>query len=164
MEPTLTPVLALRYLRELSTDVRAGVVLDASGAHLAGAPGMADAARRLAEACTGARAAEVRTADGSAFVTVSAAHSLVILAGPLALTGLVFHDMAAVMALLTGPDDDSVAPLIGADERRGTVDARRVAVRWAGPGEPLRPISAQDRRFSAVARHGSALWGALDAE
>ena len=34
--PTLTPQLALDYLRELSADIRAGVVLDPDGALLAG--------------------------------------------------------------------------------------------------------------------------------
>ena len=40
--PTLTPQLALDYLRELSADIRAGVVLDSKGALLAGPEAMHD--------------------------------------------------------------------------------------------------------------------------
>ena len=45
--PTLTPQLALDYLRELSADIRAGVVLDPEGALLAGPDNLAEPARDL---------------------------------------------------------------------------------------------------------------------
>ena len=38
MMSSLTPDVALAYVRELSADVRAGIVLDAHGERLAGAP------------------------------------------------------------------------------------------------------------------------------
>src|SRR3954469_13817373 len=47
MPPALTPELALDYLRELSADVRAGVVLAGDGTRLAGPDALAEPARRL---------------------------------------------------------------------------------------------------------------------
>ena len=58
MTPALTPALALGYLRELSADVRDGVVLGAGGEVLAGEPAMAGPARELLAAMGAAGEAE----------------------------------------------------------------------------------------------------------
>jgi len=70
---TLTPELALAYLRELSTDYRAGVILGPQSAILAGDERLARAAQeflRLGEAAapgapTGSEAGEVEPAAGA---------------------------------------------------------------------------------------------------
>ena len=48
--PTLTPPLALDYLRELSADIVSGVVLDRAGNLLAGPDDLGEAARDLMNA------------------------------------------------------------------------------------------------------------------
>ncbi|MEZ0292906.1 MAG: hypothetical protein ACAH82_10215, partial [Solirubrobacteraceae bacterium] len=48
----LTPALALDLVRELSADVRAGLILSAAGERLAGPSELAAAARALAAAAT----------------------------------------------------------------------------------------------------------------
>ena len=50
MMSSLTPDVALAYVRELSADVRAGIVLDAHGEFLAGAPELHAPARHLLDA------------------------------------------------------------------------------------------------------------------
>ena len=47
MMSSLTPEVALAYVRELSADVRAGIVLDPRGNTLAGAPELHAPATRL---------------------------------------------------------------------------------------------------------------------
>jgi hypothetical protein len=96
MTASLTPALALAYLRELSVDVRAAVVLDAAGAPLAGDAELATRAReRLAPA--GRRPA----ADPTLLVAQSRdGGAIAVLAGPSALLSLLGHDLAAVAVLL----------------------------------------------------------------
>ena len=66
MTPALTPRRALDYLRELSTDVRDGVVLGPDGSLLAGSPALAGPARDLlAAAGDGADAIQVDLARGA---------------------------------------------------------------------------------------------------
>src|SRR3954464_7477623 len=74
MPPALTPELALDYLRELSADVRAGVVLRADGRRLAGPDALAEPARRLLAALPDADEAEVSTGDGNVFAGRSGSH------------------------------------------------------------------------------------------
>src|SRR3954470_24458796 len=64
MPPALTPELALDYLRELSADVTAGVVLAADGQRLPAPEPLAEPARRLLAALPSADEAEVATGDG----------------------------------------------------------------------------------------------------
>lgn len=97
MTPPLTPRLALEYLGELSTDIRAAVVLDADGALLAGDPALADPARSLVHAA-GATGVEVATGEEAVFAARSPRHSIVVVAGRLALPALVLHDLRAVLA------------------------------------------------------------------
>jgi hypothetical protein len=100
--PPLTPPLALDYLRELSADIRAGVVLDSEGALLAGPEQLADAARDLLDGAPGAEELHVSTADGAVFAARSAEHALVVVCGRLALPSLIRYDLRLVLADLAG--------------------------------------------------------------
>jgi len=102
MTAPLTPALALAYLRELSLDVRAAVVLDPAGDPVVGDPAIADATRALLAdgavpaAADGALHA-ARTADGGA---------IAVLAGDFALVPLLERDLATIArALVTAPAD-----------------------------------------------------------
>jgi hypothetical protein len=89
--PTLTPPLALDYLRELSADIRSGVVLDAGGALLAGPQELGDAEE-----------IQVSLADGAVFAARSDKHALVVVCGRLALPSLIRYDLRLVLADLEG--------------------------------------------------------------
>jgi hypothetical protein len=96
--PTLTPALALDYLRELSADIRAGVVLGPDGALLAGPEPLAAAARDLLAAAGDAEEAQVSTADGAVFASRSDRHAIVVVCGRFALPSLLRHDLRRVLA------------------------------------------------------------------
>ena len=100
--PTLTPPLALDYLRELSADIRAGVVLDPEGALLAGPEELHDAARDLVAGAPEAEEVHVSTADGAVFAARSPSHALVVVCGRLALPSLIRYDLRLVLADLAG--------------------------------------------------------------
>lgn len=100
--PTLTPQLALDYLRELSADIRSGVVLDPAGALLAGPEHLGDAARDLLAAAQDAEEVHVSTADGAVFAARSHQHALVVVCGRLALPSLIRYDLRLVLADLAG--------------------------------------------------------------
>jgi hypothetical protein len=104
MPPALTPELALDYLRELSADVRAGVVLAADGRRLAGPDALAEPARRLLAALPDADEAEVSTGDGIVFAGRSSSHAVVLVCGRLALGALHRYDVRRVLGDLEGPD------------------------------------------------------------
>jgi hypothetical protein len=99
MTASLTPALALAYLRELSLDVRAAVVLDAAGEPLAGDAALAPAARALLGSGAGRRPAAggtlllARTAGGGA---------IAVLAGPLSLLPVLEQDLATAAQALAG--------------------------------------------------------------
>ena len=96
--PTLTPQLALDYLRELSADIRMGVVLDPDGALLAGPDDLAEAARDLFQAAGGASELLVTTADGGVYAARSDRHSVAVVCGRLALPSLIRYDLRLVLA------------------------------------------------------------------
>ena len=100
--PNLTPKLALGYLRELSADIRAGVVLDPAGALLAGPDGLAEAARDLLAAAGDAREAHVTTTDGAVFTARSPSHTVVVVTGRFALPSLIRYDLKLVLGDLAG--------------------------------------------------------------
>jgi hypothetical protein len=100
--PTLTPPLALDYLRELSADIRSGVVLDPGGALLAGPEDLGDAARDLLGAAGGAEEIHVTTPDGAVFAARSQRHALVVVCGRFALPSLIRYDLRLVLADLGG--------------------------------------------------------------
>lgn len=105
MTAPLTPALALAYLRALSVDVRAAVVLDPDGRPTAGETQIVASVRELV-AAGGERRAEaggtllaVRTPDGGV---------IGVLAGDLSSVPLLEHDLvAAAAALVTTSKDPS---------------------------------------------------------
>ena len=98
MPGALTPSLALDYLRELSADIRAGVVLSSDGDLLAGPDDMADPARDLLAAADDAADLHVTTADGAVFAARDDRHAIVIAAGRFALPSLARYDLRMVLA------------------------------------------------------------------
>ena len=102
MTPALTPDLALTYLRELSTDIRSGVVLAADGSLLAGSETLAAAARELLAAAGDAVGAEVVTDNAAVFTARSARYAVLVVCGRFALPALVRYDLRAVLADLEG--------------------------------------------------------------
>ena len=103
MSPALTPVLALEYLRELSADIRAGIILDARGGIVAGEPGLAAAARQLLAGMAGAVEAHGRSGTGVVVAGRSDAFAIVLVCGSQALVGLVRHDVRLVLGDLGAP-------------------------------------------------------------
>jgi hypothetical protein len=100
--PTLTPTLALDYLRELSADIRSGVVLNPEGALLAGPEHLSEAARDLLDAAPAAEELHVSTADGAVFAARSPKHAVVVVCGRLALPSLIRYDLRLVLADMSG--------------------------------------------------------------
>jgi hypothetical protein len=100
--PTLTPQLALDYLRELSADIRAGVVLDPQGALLAGPEHLAEAARELLDAAGDAGELQVTTADGGVYAARSDRHAITVVVGRFALPSLIRYDLRLVLGDLAG--------------------------------------------------------------
>jgi hypothetical protein len=107
MPPALTPELALDYLRELSADVRAGVVIAGDGRRLAGPEPLAAPARALLAALPDAEEVEVATADGIVFAARSDEHAVVLVCGRLALGALHRYDLRMVLADLERDDREA---------------------------------------------------------
>ena len=113
MPPALTPALARDYVRELSADVRAGVVLAGDGSLLAGPAELADGARALLAAAGGAVELEVVTPAGVVCAARSPRHGIVAVCGRFALPGVTRQDLRAALAALDGegpPDGPGVRP------------------------------------------------------
>jgi hypothetical protein len=90
---SLTPALALAYLRELSVDVREALVLGPAGEVLAGDAALADRAR--AALAAGERI--VRSHDGALVLSRGGnGIAIAVAAGPKALLELLAHDVGAV--------------------------------------------------------------------
>jgi hypothetical protein len=102
MEASLTPELAVAYLRELSLDVLASVVLDGSGGYLAGSLALAGPAAALLAAPEAGEGLAIRTPAGWVVGARAETVGVVVAAGPLALAGLLRHDVAEVVGLLAG--------------------------------------------------------------
>ena len=116
-DSTLTPELALRYLDELSTDIRAAVLLDGAGRVAAArsatgeppAERLGELAARLfehADEAAGATHAfegevaqvEATTADGAVFAVRAEGWRIAVVAGRFALPSLMFYDLRAVLS------------------------------------------------------------------
>jgi hypothetical protein len=108
-DPALTPDLALKYLGELSPEVRAAVLLGLDDSVAACAdPERAQRYRDLAvELFAEADAAgaadppgqvQVSTLAGSVFAVRRDGWKLAVVAGPLALPSLMFYDMHSVLS------------------------------------------------------------------
>lgn len=95
--PPLTPQLALDYLRELSADIRSGVVLDPKGVLLAGHESMAEPARDLLHAAGDAAELQVVTAEGGVYAARDAEHAIAVVVGRLALPSLIRYDLRRVL-------------------------------------------------------------------
>ena len=107
--PALTPELALRYLGELSTDIKASVVVSADGKTAATSrPGeTGDQLRELtAELFKRADEAdsqevsqvEVSTGDGAVYAVRTERWTAAVVTGRFALSSLMFYDLRAVLA------------------------------------------------------------------
>jgi len=94
----LTPTLALAYVRELSVDVRAAAMLDASGEPLAGDAALAKRAG-IPSGSPDAGSSIVRSEEET-LVAVWAENgaAIVVSAGPHALLPLLIHDIQRVLA------------------------------------------------------------------
>jgi hypothetical protein len=126
-DPTLTPELALRYLDELSTDIRAAVLLDAEGrvaaAHAPDGepPGdrqeaepsstrLGELTAKLFEEADRAAAklgagfeppvsqVEAIVADAGVFAVRAEGWTIAVVAGRFALPSLMFYDLRAVLS------------------------------------------------------------------
>ena len=99
--PALTPDLALDYLGELSTDIRAAVVVDSAG-KLAAVTGddrergerMRELSEKLLE---GVDQIEVVTTEGSVFAVRGDAWTVAVVAGRQPLASLMFYDLRNVV-------------------------------------------------------------------
>jgi hypothetical protein len=114
--PALTPALALEYLAELSTDIRAGVLLDADGGLAASWDGddergervrelVADLLEKVDAADGGAEPpeqVEVSTGSGGVFCVRDPNWTIAVVAGRYALPSLMFYDLRKVLEDLDG--------------------------------------------------------------
>jgi hypothetical protein len=103
MPAVLTSAAALGYLRELSADITAAVLLDARGDLLAGPPALhAPATAVLGHAPPGPAELHGRTPAGAVFAVRDERHQIVVATGRLALPRLTLHDLRATLAALAG--------------------------------------------------------------
>jgi hypothetical protein len=100
MTDALTPALALEYLRALSADIRAGVVLSAAGEPLAGPQPLVEPARALLEAAPDAAELHVTTRTGAVFAARDERHAIVLACGRFALPALARYDLKVVLGRL----------------------------------------------------------------
>jgi hypothetical protein len=98
----LTPALALDYLRELSADIRTGVVLGPDLELLAGPDALAGPARDLFEGAGDAAEMQVVTREGDVFAARSDRHAIAVVTGRFALPSLIRYDLKLVLADLEG--------------------------------------------------------------
>jgi hypothetical protein len=102
--PALTPDLALDYLGELSTDIRAAIVLDSGGA-LAAVTGddrqrgerMRELSTELLDAAAEGDQVEVVTTEGSVFAVRGESWTVAVVAGRQPLASLMFYDLRNVL-------------------------------------------------------------------
>jgi hypothetical protein len=144
MAPALTPALALDYVRELSADVRAMVVLDAAGGLLAGPLPLAVAARALLAAGGDAAELEAVSAAGVVCAVRSPGHAAVAVCGRFAIPGVVRADLRAAIAALEGRAPpaggrDRALPPAAAQSAAAPEPsaAAAAAARSAAPADPL---------------------------
>ena len=115
-DAALTPALALDYLEELSTDIRAAAVLDSSGAVAAQRgfddDGGGDRVRdliltlfdRAVEAGGGEDSSQVEVSvpEGAVYAARERGWTLAVVAGRFALSSLMFYDLRMVLRDLSG--------------------------------------------------------------
>lgn len=101
-----TPELALRYLGELSTDIRAAAILDRAGALAAATERDEARAARMRQltldlferAGEGVAQVEVTTPDGGVFAVREHGWTIVAVTGRFALPSLTFFDLRSVLS------------------------------------------------------------------
>jgi len=109
----LTPELALQYLGELSTDIKASVVLSADGRTAAASkPGetgdrLRELTQQLFERADAADSqvvtqVEVSTGDGAVYAVRDERWTVGVVTGRFALSSLMFYDLRAVLGDLEG--------------------------------------------------------------
>ena len=98
--PGLTPELAVGYLRELSADIRAAVVLTPDGEPVAGPPELAAAASRLLAAAPDVAEIEVAVTGGAIHAARGERHAVVAVCGRYALPALIRYDLKVVLGEL----------------------------------------------------------------
>ena len=109
----LSPELALEYLAELSTDIKASVVVSADGRNAAasrpGEPGdrMRELVRELFERAEAAddlpvTQVEVSTGDGAVYAVRDEQWTVGVVTGRFALSSLMFYDLRRVLGDLEG--------------------------------------------------------------
>jgi predicted regulator of Ras-like GTPase activity (Roadblock/LC7/MglB family) len=110
---SLTPELALQYLAELSTDIKASVVTSADGRTAAASrPGdtgdqLGDLTQQLFEHADAADAqavtqVEVSTGDGAVYAVRDERWTIGVVTGRFALPSLMFYDLRTVLGDLEG--------------------------------------------------------------
>ncbi len=135
----MTPAIVLGYLRELSTDLLAAVVLDATGEPLAGSRALGAVAAELLGAASGAPLAQARTDRHLVVVARSREHAVIAVHTAYALPSLVRHDLVTVLGdLAAGPAGGATADA-PPRELDGSHPAVAAAVRAAL--EPVRSAS-----------------------
>jgi hypothetical protein len=117
----VTHELALRYLLELSTDIRVALLIDGNGNLVASAPErpsdeavqtgeeLAREAIALAPESHTPVEVDVTVDGGTVFVVREDVPALVCVAGPFALPGLILHDMRVVLSDLRRGDREKPA-------------------------------------------------------
>ena len=111
--PALTPELALQYLGELSTDIRASVVVSADGRTAAaskpGEPGdrLRELTGRLFASADAAdqdvvTQVEASTGDGAVYAVRDEHWTIGVVTGRFALSSLMFYDLRSVLGDLEG--------------------------------------------------------------
>jgi hypothetical protein len=103
MTSRLDPERALIHLRELSSDIREGVVLDSQGHRLAGSVALAGPARELVMR-TAAAEIEVVTDRGAVFAVRSARAAIAVVTARLALASITLFDLRVVLGQLDLPE------------------------------------------------------------
>jgi hypothetical protein len=137
--PALTPALALDYVRELSADVRAVLLLGTDGELVAGPePLRADAVALLAAAGSAAEL-EAVTSDAVVCAVRSGGRSMVAVCGRFAIPAVVRIDLRAALAAVEARAVDSLEPVAQAPAGE--------AAERALEGAAERLISAAQRRF-----------------
>lgn len=129
MPAILTPALALRHLRELSTDVRGAVALDPGGRVLGGDAAIAEPARALLAAAGASAPVRVVTGRGAVLAARAPAVALVVVAGPHALLELLAHDLQTL--LRDTQDDGERGAAAGPGTAAGADPAPSAALRAA---------------------------------
>ena len=99
MTSALSAAQALDHLLDLSSDIRAGVVLDSRGRRVAGGRALAGLARQLL-AESDAPEIEISTGRGTVFASRGTGAAIVVVTQRSALPALVLYDLRVVLEMM----------------------------------------------------------------